>query len=87
MLPDRCTVRENSKQCVNPPEFVISILDDSGQYMIGVTCARHRSGVSGKIRGLQQQGKIPDGKIDFEPLKPVGTDCIRAGADDLIQLD
>ena len=89
MFPDRCTVKEDEKQCVNPPEFVISVIVDSDEYMIGVTCGRHKAGVSTKIKSLQQQAKIPNGKINFELLKAVGTDCVKGDYDknDLIQIN
>jgi hypothetical protein len=87
LLPDRCSIKEKGRICVNPPEFVISIVSESGEYMIGVTCEKHKDIFSAKIDTLQQQNKIPRGQINFEKLKAVGTDCIKAGADDLIQLD
>lgn len=86
MLPDRCSVKHEGKGCVNPPEFVISVVSDDGEYMVGVTCNKHKEAVSGKLVTLQSEGKIPKGKINFSGLKPVGTDCVKAGADDLIQL-
>ena len=86
MLPDRCSVKHEGKGCVNPPEFVISVVSDDGEYMVGVTCNKHKEAVSGKLVALQSEGKIPKGKINFSGLKPVGTDCVKAGADDLIQL-
>lgn len=86
MFPDRCTVKHEGKPCVNPPEFVISIVSDDGEYMVGVTCNKHKDVVSGKLGILQNEGKIPKGKINFSELKPVGTDCIKGNADDLIQL-
>ncbi len=85
MLPDRCSVKEKGRDCVNPPEFVISIVDKD-EYMVGVTCQKHKNAVSEKISILQEQGKIPHGTINFSELKPVGTDCIRADSNDLIQL-
>ncbi len=85
MLPDRCSVLEMGKQCVNPPEFVVSVIADKDEYMVGVTCEKHKRIVSGRIRMLQDEGKIYDGKINFSPLKIVGTDCIHA--DDLLQID
>lgn len=84
MLPDRCSVQEDSRRCPNPPEFVISIVDDTGEYMIGVTCARHRGMVSAKAATLQQRGRLRQGRVRFEPLKSVGTDCIKGDAEDLI---
>lgn len=87
MLPDRCSIKEHGKGCVNPPEFVISIVSDNGEYMIGVACARHKDAISGKLLALQNEGKLPKGRINFAHLKAVGTDCIKAHADDLIHLD
>lgn len=87
MFPDRCSVRERGKQCVNPPEFVISVLANDGEYMVGVTCQKHKEAVSDKIKILQGSSKIPKGKINFSGLKAVGTDCIRADPDELIQID
>ena len=86
MLPDKCSVKEKGKDCVNPPEFVISVVEKKEEYMVGVTCQHHKDGVSSKIIQLQNQEKIPQGKIKFTELKAVGTDCVRSDPDDLIQL-
>jgi len=86
LLPERCSVRENKKSCVNPPEFVISVKIEKDEYMVGVTCSNHKNAVSKKIEILQKEGKVPLGKISFDPLKPVGTDCIKGDTSDLIQL-
>lgn len=87
MLPDKCSVLEKRKQCVNPPEFVVSIIAGEDEYMVGVTCEKHKQIVSGKIKILQNEGKIHDGKISFSVLKAVGTDCIHADTDDFVQID
>ena len=87
MLPDQCSVMEEGKQCVNPPEFIVSIVDDKDEFMVGVTCGKHKQIVSGKIGILQSEGKIHDGKISFTTVKAVGTDCIHGDADDLVQID
>ncbi len=86
MLPIRCSVREKGKDCFNPPEFVISVLEEKQEFMVGVTCQKHKENVSIKLENLQTKGKIPKGKIKFSALKSVGTDCIRSDPDDLIQL-
>ncbi len=86
MLPDRCSVKEKGRECVNPPEFVISVTEKDDEYMVGVTCQKHKDRVSDKIIILQNESKIPNGKIKFSELKSVGTDCIRSDPDDLIQL-
>ena len=87
MLPDRCSVMESGKQCVNPPEFIVSIVVNKDEYMVGVACGRHKQVVSCKIKILQDEGKIPNGKIGFSQLKAIGTDCIHGDSDDFIQLD
>jgi len=87
MLPDQCSVSKEGKQCVNPPEFIVSIIDSKDEYMVGVTCSRHKQIVTGKIGFLQKEGKIHDGKVSFSPVKAVGTDCIHGDIDDFIQID
>ncbi len=86
MLPDRCSVTENSNRCVNPPEFIVSIINDAGQYMICVTCSKHKDLVAAKVILLQDEGKISSGKVSFEKIKAVGTDCIRCDPD-IVQID
>jgi len=87
MLPDQCSVKEHGKQCVNPPKFVISVVVEKDEYMVGVTCQKHKSIVIGKLNILQNDGKIPTGKINFSELKAVGTDCVKGNPDDFIQID
>tara|TARA_Y100000590_G_scaffold253221_1_gene284470 strand:+ start:6788 stop:7051 length:264 start_codon:yes stop_codon:yes gene_type:complete len=87
MLPDRCSVKQNGRDCVNPPEFVVEIKHDSDSYMVGITCEKHRNSVSKKITELQKIGKIPKGTLEFQKLKSVGTDCVKGNPEELIQLD
>jgi len=88
MLPDRCSVKQNGHDCVNPPEYVVEITHDSESYMVGITCEKHKNVVSVKISELQKIGKIPEGTLEFQKLKAVGTDCVKGNPDDaLIQLD
>ena len=78
---------EEGKQCVNPPEFIVSIVADPDEYMVGVTCNKHKQIVSGKIALLQKEGKIHEGKMIFSPVKAVGTDCIHGDSEDFVQID
>ncbi len=87
MFPDKCSITEQGKQCVNPPEFVVSVVHKKDEYMIGVTCEKHKKIVSAKIKILQNENKVPSGKIGFSTLKAVGTDCIHGDEEDFIQLD
>lgn len=87
MLPVRCSITEDKLQCSNPPEFIVSISVENDEYMVGVTCSKHKKIVGGKIQFLQKEGKIPNGTINFSPLKAVGTDCVHGDEEDFIQLD
>ncbi|WOV92620.1 MAG: hypothetical protein R1F52_05775 [Candidatus Nitrosoabyssus spongiisocia] len=87
MLPDKCSVIIHDKLCTEAPQFVMSVLSNSDEFMIGLVCSKHHTSVLQKIKILQQQNKIPNGKILFNPIKSVGTDCIRSDPDSLIQLD
>jgi hypothetical protein len=86
LLPDKCSIKEGTKDCVNPPEFVITVMSVDDQFMLGLTCQKHKTHVLSKIESLQEQKKIPSGTIKFEDLKSVKTDCVRGDPDDLIQL-
>lgn len=87
MLPDRCSVTKGGRQCVSPPEFVVSVAADGAEYMVGVTCGAHKKIVAGKIEILQEKGGIREGKVSFSAVNAVGTDCIHADADDFVQID
>jgi len=88
MLPDRCSVKHSGRDCVNPPEYVVEIVHNEDSYMVGITCEKHKNIVSGKIGELQKLGKVPEGTLEFQKLKAVGTDCVKGNPDDiLIQLD
>ena len=78
---------EEGKQCVNPPEFIVSIVADQDEYMFGVTCQKHKQIVSGKIGLLQNEEKLRNGKIIFSAVKAIGTDCIHGDSDDFVQID
>ena len=86
MLPDKCSIRQGNKDCVNPPEYLITVVSRNDEFMLGITCETHKASVLAKISSLQNDGKIPKGTIKFESLKSVQTDCIRGDPDDLIQL-
>ena len=60
---------------------------DEDEFMVGVTCKKHKQLVSKKIQILQGEGKILSGKVGFSPLKAVGTDCIHGNEEDFVQLD
>ena len=88
MFPDRCSVKYSGRDCPNPPEYVVEIVHDGDSYMVGITCEKCKNIVSSKIGALQKLGKIPEGTLEFQKLKAVGTDCVKGNPDDaFIQLD
>ena len=86
MFPERCSVRKKGRDCLMPPEFVISVKSNDGEYMVGVTCDIHKTAFTEKLESLQKEGKIPQGTINFTGLKPLCTSCIKVNPNDLIEL-
>ena len=69
-------------------KFLVEIVHNDDSYMVGITCEKHKDVVTVKIGELQKIGKIPEGILEFQKLKAVGTDCVKGNPDDvLIQLD
>ena len=69
MFPDRCSVKQNGHDCVNPPEYVVEIVHNDDSYMVGITCEKHKDIVTVKIGELQKIGKIPEGTLNFRNSK------------------
>ncbi len=82
MLPNRCSIRDRSGDCPNPPSYSVSIRDDSGEYMVGVVCDEHRQHMERMVDEKQKNGALPAGSVRFIELKSVGTDCIKGYPDD-----
>jgi hypothetical protein len=76
MLPDRCSIREKKGDCPNPPSHVVSIVHGSGEYMVGVVCDEHKCFMEKRLTLMQNRGELLHGKIKFDVLKTVVTDCV-----------
>jgi hypothetical protein len=59
-----------------PPSHIVSILSDNEEYMIGLVCSNHISLMESKATAMQNSGKINKGKIRFQRIKPVMTNCV-----------
>jgi hypothetical protein len=59
-----------------PPSHIVSILSDNEEYMIGLVCSDHISMMQSKTTAMQNSGQINKGKIRFQKIKPVMTDCV-----------
>jgi len=62
--------------CNIPPAHIVSIVSDNEEYMIGLVCSDHVPLMESKTTTMQNSGKINKGKIRFQKIKPVMTDCV-----------
>jgi hypothetical protein len=85
-LPKACSFRDKEIDCTLPPSYLVSVGDNSEEYMIAVVCQDHRDQMEKRLKAMQSERKIPQGKAKFQDLKLVVTDCIR-GTDDNSLLD
>jgi hypothetical protein len=76
MAPERCSIMINGKVCSLPPSRIVSILLEKEEYMVGLVCNEHIMLIKRKALSMQNSGKINRGKIRFQKVKPVMTDCI-----------
>ncbi len=75
LLPDRCSIKEKG-DCPSPPSYAVSIVHESGEYMVCVVCEEHRGLMESRVNAMQSNGDLPKGSIRFVELKQVGTDCV-----------
>jgi hypothetical protein len=59
-----------------PPSHIVSILSENEEYMIGLVCSDHILLMKSKTVSMQKSGKIDNGRIKFQKIKPVMTDCV-----------
>lgn len=87
MFPEYCSFVFNKIKCRLPPEFIIEINDnDNNKYMVGLACYEHRKKLEEKFVFLQSEKRIPEGKIDFKPIKVIQTNCITGNQDDIDEI-
>lgn len=77
LLPKQCSFRAENKPCNYPPSEIISVITEGGEYMVGVICSQHKSLIRERIEQHQAKGQIPDGKIRFQDIKMVTTNCMK----------
>jgi len=77
-LPKSCSFRFNQGNCAVPPSYILSLQDnDNNEYMIGAVCESHKDALKTRIEALQASSKMPKGKIKFEPVVILGTNCLK----------
>ena len=87
LLPQRCSLIVNGNACELSPSFIVSINAKNDQYMIGVVCEDHMKQMKKRLEFVQSAGRIPNGSIQFQPVKIVSTDCIRGIDEDRIEVE
>lgn len=63
---------------------MISVVTESGEYMVGVICSEHRNDVKSRIKQRQKRGEIPSGNIRFQDIKIVTTNCVKVYRKELV---
>jgi hypothetical protein len=77
-LPKSCSFRSQQTDCNLPPSYILSLVDsDNNEYMIGAVCDVHKEAIKARIQALQSSSKMPNGKIKFNPVVILGTNCLK----------
>ena len=87
LLPKRCSLIINGDACDRSPSFIISVNDQNDHYMIGVVCEEHMKQMEKQVELMQKIGKVPEGSIQFQPLKTISTNCIRGSDEDYMEVE
>jgi hypothetical protein len=55
--------------------------------MLAVVCDDHKSGLEAGLIVMQKGGKVPRGRIHFQPVKAVVTDCVMGMNEDYVEFE
>src|SRR5574338_1359211 len=87
LLPESCSVRVDGDPCRLAPSFVVSVMADQGEYMVAVVCGDHQSALRRRIEMMQADGSLPAGRLKFDPIKTVTTDCVVGSEQDYVDVE
>lgn len=87
LLPEHCSIKICGQKCQLAPSYVVSVISHDSEYMLAVVCEDHKSTMEERLIMMQEANRIPPGKIKFEQVKAVVTDCIVGTEDDYAELD
>ncbi|MEP0825354.1 MAG: hypothetical protein HRF40_07705 [Nitrososphaera sp.] len=88
ILPEECSAKVDGEACHLAPEYVVSVRSNEGEeYMLAVVCSDHRMGIEARLVAMQKENKIPQGRIHFQPVKAVVTDCVAGMNEDYVDLE
>lgn len=86
-LPESCSARVAGEKCQLPPSYVVSAISDEGEFMLAVVCNDHKALVENRLISMQKRGQVPPGKIRFDAVRNVTTDCIKGMSEDYIDIE
>jgi hypothetical protein len=55
--------------------------------MLAVVCDDHKNGIAARLVALQKKGRVPHGRIRFQPVRAVVTDCVMGVNEDYVELE
>jgi hypothetical protein len=87
LLPGHCSAKVEEEECQLAPSYIISVKSHEGEYMLAVVCNDHKSALQTRLVAMQEANKIPKGRIHFQPVKAVVTDCVTGIDEDYIELN
>jgi hypothetical protein len=87
LLPKRCSIKVEGQECQLAPSYIVSVSSYEGEYMLAVVCDDHRSVLEQRLIAMQKASQIPQGKIIFQPVKMLATDCLMGMNDDYVDLE
>lgn len=87
LLPEHCSARVDGVECMLAPSYVVSVQSSEGEYMLAVVCGDHRGGIEARLISMQKEKKIPQGRIQFQPVRAVVTDCVMGINDDYVDIE
>lgn len=86
-LPEHCSIKVDGQECQLVPDYVVSVVVEDGEYMLAVVCEEHRNVLEARLGKMQNDGKVRKGRIKFESVKTVVTDCVMGLNDDYVDLE
>jgi hypothetical protein len=87
LLPEHCSAKVDGEECRLAPSYVVSVQSKEGEYMLAVVCEGHKSRLEARLIAMQEEGKVPHGRIHFQSVKAVVTDCITGMTEDYTELE
>jgi len=86
-LPEQCSIKVDGLGCQLAPSYVVSVVAEDGEYMLAVVCEEHKDALAARLDKMQHEGKIRKGRLKFETVKTVVTDCVVGINDDYVDLE